>query len=77
MPAKMFPISAGDPLDFEAALTLGNGCVAKDTISVIIDNNIWLGYTADWNSNTNWCGGIPIFGSKVFPQRDGIYIIVA
>ena len=59
-------LSAGDPLDFEAALTLGNGCVAKDTISVIIDNNIWLGYTADWNSNTNWCGGIPIFGSKVF-----------
>lgn len=59
-------LSAGDPLDFEAALILGNGCVAKDTITVIIDNNMWLGYSADWNSNANWCGGIPIFGSKVF-----------
>lgn len=59
-------LSAGDPLDFEAALTLSNGCVAKDTITVIIDNNMWLGYSADWNTATNWCGGIPIFGSKVF-----------
>ncbi|MEP7171749.1 MAG: GEVED domain-containing protein, partial [Bacteroidota bacterium] len=43
---------------------------------------IWLGYTDEWNTNTNWCGGVPTIndnalipgkGSQSFNRGAGTY----
>lgn len=58
----LFPTDAqvddGNPLSFEAKLDLSNGCTAKDTITVNIDDKRWTAGagTDDWNTNANWCG---------------------
>ncbi|MFT3980904.1 MAG: GEVED domain-containing protein [Ferruginibacter sp.] len=67
--------TTGYSLEFEASLELSNGCVARDTIKVIIDESLWTGGVAaggvagggdDWNVAANWCSGtVPTSGSKI------------
>lgn len=58
--------TAGDPLPFIASLTFSNGCVAKDTIRVSIDDKVWIGNTTDWHTASNWCGNVvPTLSNRV------------
>ncbi len=39
---------------------------AQITLNITVQNNSWLGVTsADWNTASNWCGGVPTSSSNI------------
>ncbi len=60
-------IIAGTDLNFQASLTLSNGCLATGTIVVKLNEKVWEGdEDTDWHNPGNWCGDlVPIASTQV------------
>lgn len=60
-------IVSGADLDFQASLTLSNGCLATGIITVKLNEKVWEGdESADWHNPGNWCGDlVPIASTAV------------
>ncbi len=60
-------IISGADLNFQASLTLSNGCLATGTIVVKLNEKVWEGdEDADWHNPGNWCGDlVPIASTSV------------
>lgn len=60
-------IISGADLNFQASLTLSNGCLATGTIVVKLNEKVWEGdEDADWHNAGNWCGDlVPIASTQV------------
>jgi hypothetical protein len=47
----------------------GNGCesgVRIDVLAKLVNHGDWKGENeGSWKTNTNWCGGVPVYGSSV------------
>ncbi len=82
----LFPTDAqvdnGSPLRFEARLDLSNGCTARDTITVDINDKIWTAGagTDNWSTGPNWCGNqVPKAVDRVsipYLGTGGIYPVI-
>lgn len=60
-------ILSGADLDFQASLTLSNGCLATGTITIKLNEKVWEGdESADWHNPGNWCGDlVPLISTSV------------
>lgn len=60
-------ILAGNDLNFQASLTLSNGCLATGTITIKLNEKVWEGdESADWHNPGNWCGDlVPLISTSV------------
>lgn len=60
-------ILSGADLDFQASLTLSNGCLATGTITIKLNEKVWEGdESTDWHNPGNWCGDlVPLISTSV------------
>ncbi|MFY8034797.1 MAG: proprotein convertase P-domain-containing protein, partial [Flexibacteraceae bacterium] len=57
--------------------TFLTGCIDQDTVTVtVLPNGGWKGITTDWNTASNWCGGVPTNATEVSLPSSGIMPII-
>jgi hypothetical protein len=61
-------VVSGADLNFQASLTLSNGCLATGTITIKLNEKVWEGdESADWHTPGNWCGDlVPLVSTSVY-----------